>query len=94
MQEDVFRGLRDWRQTALPNDMAKRRDLNLHEPRCNTAAPAALHKKHISSVRTILTVTIMNYTNTAAYNTNQQFYLGLQLINNILIISESTDYFL
>lgn len=57
MQEDVFRRLRDWRQAALPNDMEKRRDLNLHEPGCNTAAPAALHKKHITSVRTILTGT-------------------------------------
>lgn len=52
MQKIVFRGLRDWRQAALPNDMAKWRDLNLHEPGYNTAA---LHKKHISSVRTIHT---------------------------------------
>ncbi|KAM3619886.1 uncharacterized protein V6R79_015278 [Siganus canaliculatus] len=55
--EDVFRGLRDWRQTALPNDTAKRRDLNLQEPSWNSAAPAALQKIHSASVRTVLTVT-------------------------------------
>lgn len=37
MQEDVFRGLRDWRQASLPKDMVKWRDLNLYGPGRNTA---------------------------------------------------------
>lgn len=45
MQEDVFRGLGDWRQEALPDDMAKWRDLNLHEPGYNTAALQRGHQR-------------------------------------------------
>ena len=53
MEEDVFGGLGEWRQAALPNDMVERRDLNPRERGCNTAAPTALHKKHSTSVRTL-----------------------------------------
>jgi len=72
MQDDVFRGLREWRPAALPSDMAKWRDLSLHEPGDNTAAlqrktPAWEPSSH----------TMMNCTNNIAYNTNQLFYLGL-----------------
>ena len=49
MQEDVFRGLGDWRQEALPDDMAKWRDLNLHEPGYKT-----LLYREDTSVRTVL----------------------------------------
>lgn len=74
MQEDVFRGLRGWRQAALPNDMEKQRDLNLHEWGCNTAAPAALHKEKTLHQRENLPQwhTNINYKNIAAYSTSIQ----------------------